>query len=325
MEVIPVGLSRPKTLERRTLGRSGLEVSVLGLGGAGLGGQHYGSVSEAQAIETVQRALESGINYIDTSPAYGESERRIGLALDGVRERVVLSSKTGTHPIHRGYDFETTHRSVENSLRQMRTDHIDLLLIHDPNSEQFGQAIGSNGALEALEQLKAQGVIRAIGLGVRDHALHLEAIKTQRFDALLTFLDYTLLNTSAREVVLPNATEGKIGVINGSALAMGLLSGNQPRSHFRETLSWAGEEWPEVALAQELWWWAQNGTHDLKTYALQFSLLEPQIHTTLVGAKTPEEIEQIVQAISAHTSSLAWQELHRIRKVYQHRQSSEAS
>ena len=325
MEVSPVDLARPKTLERRTLGRTGLEVSVLGLGGAGLGGQHYGSVSESQAIETVHRVLESGINYIDTSPAYGESELRIGLALDGVRERVVLSSKTGTHPIHRGYDFETTLRSVENSLRQLRTDHIDLLLIHDPNREQFAQAIGKNGALEALEQLKAQGVIRAIGLGVRDHALHLEAIESQRFDALLTFLDYTLLNTSALEVVLPSAHQNQIGVINGSALAMGLLSGIQPRTHFQETLSWAGKEWPEVSLAQELWWWAQNGTHDLKTYALQFSLLEPQIQTTLVGAKTPEEIEQIVQAASAQTSSLAWQELHRIRNVYQHRQTSEAS
>jgi aryl-alcohol dehydrogenase-like predicted oxidoreductase len=325
MEVNAVDLSRPKTLERRTLGRTGLEVSVLGLGGAGLGGQHYGSVSETQAIETVQRALELGINYIDTSPAYGQSEQRIGFALDGVRERVVLSSKTGTHPIHRGYDFETTQRSVENSLRQLRTDHIDLLLIHDPNAEQFGQAIGTNGALEALEQLKAQGVIRAIGLGVRDHALHLEAIETQRFDALLTFLDYTLLNTSAGKFVLPSAHEGKIGVINGSPLAMGLLSGVQPRIHFRETLAWAGKEWPEVALAQELWWWAQNGSRDLKTYALQFSLLEPQIHTTLVGAKTPEEIEQIVQAANAETSSLGWQELHRIRNVYQHRQTSEAS
>ena len=310
-------------LERRTLGRTRLEVSALGLGGAGLGGQHYGAVSEREAVETVQRALELGINLIDTSPAYGDSERRIGLALQGVRQHAVISSKTGTHPIYRGYDFETTLLSVENSLRQLQTDRIDLLLIHDPDPEQFRQAIGKHGALEALEYLKDQRVIRAIGLGVRDHALHLQAIQSQRFDALLTFLDYTLLNTSAARTILPSASEQEIGVMNGSVLAMGLLSGAHPYQHFKQTLTWAGEEWPELALAQNFWQWAQDGHHDLKAFALQFSLLEPRIQSTLVGAKTPNEIEQMTRAAHALTSSFAWSELEQIRIAHLNTQTLE--
>lgn len=302
---------------QRPLGNTGLAVSALGLGGAGLGGQHYGAISEGDAVETVQRALELGISYIDTSPAYGDSERRIGLALSGLREQVVISSKTGTHPLHRGYDAETTRRSVTQSLRRLQTDHIDLLFVHDPNPQQFQQALGEGGALEALEDFKAQGVIRAIGLGVRDHALLLEAIQSQRFGALLTFLDYTLVNNSATKTVLPSAAKYDIGVVNGSALAMGLLAGAHPRQHFKETLTWAGEEWPEVALAQELWQWAQDGHHDLKAYALQFSLLEPRVHSTLVGAKTPEEVEQIVLAASAITLKSAWHDIHCIRTAHQ--------
>jgi aryl-alcohol dehydrogenase-like predicted oxidoreductase len=90
-------------IPRRALGRSGLQVSALGLGDAGFGGFAYGAVTDEEAVQTVRAAVASGITYIDTSPLYGGSERRLGIALQGIpREQVVVSTKTGTHPRWRG-------------------------------------------------------------------------------------------------------------------------------------------------------------------------------------------------------------------------------
>src|SRR5215468_9018111 len=116
---------------RRTLGRTGLEVTAFGMGGAGVGRQ---DVSDEEAIAAVRGALERSINYLDTSPLYGESERRFGLALNGIpRDRYILSTKTGTHPERRNdYSYDATIWSVENSLRLIRCDYFDLVLLHDP-------------------------------------------------------------------------------------------------------------------------------------------------------------------------------------------------
>ena len=182
---------------KRRLGRTGLEVTQFSLGGAGIGMR---AVTDEGAIETVRQALQAGINYVDTSPLYGESERRVGLALQGVpRGDYVLSTKTGTHPERRGdYSWDGTHWSVENSLRLLKTDRIDLLLVHDPRDEADMEAIfGPRGALEALESLKAQGVIGAVGLGQRNHDWHRRAILSGRFDAILTYNDYHPIRTTA--------------------------------------------------------------------------------------------------------------------------------
>ncbi len=215
------------TLETRRLGRSNLQVTALGLGGAGFGGTSYGEVTDDEAIETVRAAISGGIRYIDTSPLYGESERRLGLALQGgLRERVVLSTKAGTHPRWRGdYSAEATYRSVENSLRVLGTDHVEVVLVHDPST--LEQALGPAGAFEALEDLKEQKVIRAIGLGVRDHGL-LRASDTFGADGRGADLSrlYIAADDSSRRCA---ATCGgaRYGCMNGSPLAMGLLSGDR--------------------------------------------------------------------------------------------------
>ena len=174
-------------LPLRRLGRTDAIVSALGLGGAGLGNVH-GDVSDEQAIATVHRAIELGITLIDTAPLYLESERRLGLALEGgLRERVFLSTKTGRYPDRAGeYSADETYWSVERSLKRLRTDRIDLLLIHDCTAAQFDRCLAPDGALAALQRLRDQGVIRFIGLGQRDHDLHLRAIHSGEFDVILT-------------------------------------------------------------------------------------------------------------------------------------------
>ena len=156
-------------LPRRRLGRTNLEVTVLGMGGAGIG---RGEVTDAEAIAAVHRAIELGINYLDTSPLYGESERRVGLALKGgKREQIYLATKTGTHPKWLGdYSAEGTRRSVENSLELLGTSYLDLCLVHDPGSME--PVIAEGAAFDELQKMRSEGLIRYIGLGVRQHEFH---------------------------------------------------------------------------------------------------------------------------------------------------------
>ena len=135
--------------------------------GARANAKFFGGVALA-----VHRAIELGINYLDTSPLYGESERRVGLALNGGwRRKVYLATKTGTHPEWRGdYSASGTRRSVENSLRLLKADYLDVCLVHDPTS--MAPIVAKGRALDELQKMREEGLIHFIGLGVRQHDFH---------------------------------------------------------------------------------------------------------------------------------------------------------
>ncbi len=293
-------------LPRRRLGRSELLVPAIGLGGVGIGGRHA-PISDQQAIETVQFALAQGINFIDTSPLYGESQRRIGLALEGVpRQALVISTKTGTHPVRSGdYSWDATLWSVDDSLRLLKTDYIDLLLVHDPDDIQ--PVFAPRGALEALEHLKHQGVIRAIGLGQRRHDFHRRAIESGRFDVILTFNDYHPLNVSAADWLLPLAAAHDIGVLNGSPLAHGLLTGKDPAEISPRRLKHALP--CEISAARRLHQWCQGRGVSMFAIAFQLCLRQPLIHCTLTGAGTRAELEQNLEAATTPLPEAIWDEL----------------
>jgi aryl-alcohol dehydrogenase-like predicted oxidoreductase len=272
----------------------------------GVGG-FYGEVSEKDAIETVQYAVAQGLIYVDTSPLYGESERRIGLALEGgLRQRVVLSSKTGTHPERRGdYSWDGTMWSVENSLRLLKTEYIDILLIHDPAAME--PVFAPRGALEALEALKEQGVIGAIGLGQRRHDFHRQAIESGRFDLILTYNDYHPLRTTAAEALLPLAAQYDIGVLNGSPLGHGLLIGEDPDRLSEGVRARAGER--DLAAARRFYRWCGEHGVPMVGIVLQFCLRQPLIHCTLSGAKTPAELEQNLRGATMALPPEIWEGL----------------
>jgi aryl-alcohol dehydrogenase-like predicted oxidoreductase len=300
---------RPHALPQRLLGRSGLRVSALGLGGAGLGGA-YGEITDDQAVEAVQAALGGGVTYIDTSPLYRESERRIGLALKGIdRARIVLSTKTGSHPSWpKDYSADATFRTVESSLRLLGTDYLDLLLVHDPPD--LTRALGPAGAVEALEALKRQGVIKAIGLGVYSDALHREAILSGRIDVVMTYLEYTLVHAAAAGTIFPLAAEHQVGIINGSPLAMGLLSGMDPDRYLREVLQWVDDlQLRDVGPARRLWLWAREHGIPLVALALQFSMRNQRVGSTIVGAKTAAEVRQDIEAATMNIPDEIWTEV----------------
>ena len=289
-------------LPLRRLGRTELEVTCLGMGGAGLG---RGDVTDDAAVEAVHRAIDLGINYLDTAPLYGESERRVGLALaDGWREKIYLATKTGTHPEWRG-DFSGpgTRRSVENSLRLLGTDYLDVCLVHDPDS--MDPVVAKGGALDELQRMREEGLIKFIGLGVRQHEFHKIAIETGVVDVILTYLDYTLLSQTANDWLLPLAAENDIGIINGSPIAMGLLSGVEPdvsieRMHLGTY---------DAEKAHRLWQWAVDNNLNLLNLAIQFCFRQPRIAMSLTGSKNATEVEQNFDAATTPVSEDVWKQL----------------
>ena len=289
-------------LPLRRLGRTELEVTCLGMGGAGLG---RGDVTDDEAVEAVHRAIDLGINYLDTAPLYGESERRVGLALaDGWREKIYLATKIGTHPEWRGdYSGAGTRQSVENSMRLLGADYLDVCLVHDPDS--MDPVVAKGGAFDELQRMREEGLIKFIGLGVRQHEFHKIAIETGVVDVILTYLDYTLLSQTANDWLLPLATENDIGIINGSPIAMGLLSGVEPdvsaeRMHLGTS---------DAEKAHRLWQWAGDNNLNLLNLAIQFCFRQPRIAMSLTGSKNATEVEQNFAAATAPVPDGVWEEL----------------
>jgi aryl-alcohol dehydrogenase-like predicted oxidoreductase len=270
------------------------------MGGAGVG---MTEIPESDGVEAVQVALQAGINYIDTSPLYSESETRFGLALRGVpRDSYILSTKTGTHKEHwKDYSGDGTRWTVENSLKTLGVEYIDLLLVHDPDD--IEPVFAKGGALDTLEQLRNEGVIRYIGLGQRNHAFHRRAIASNRFDVILTFLDYTPIRTTALTGgLLQAANDAQVGVINGSPFSFGLLAGDPaPWADFDGTR--------EGDMAAKFRKFCQEKGVPPEAVALQHSLRQPLVHCTLTGAKNAHEVRQNLEAGRAALPPGIWDEL----------------
>jgi aryl-alcohol dehydrogenase-like predicted oxidoreductase len=280
-------------LATRRLGRTDMVVTELALGGVGIGGL-AGPVSEADAAGAVHRALELGINYIDTSPFYLESEARLGRvfrAMGGKPESLYLSTKMGTHPARRGdYSAAGTRWSVENSLSVLGVDAVDCLLIHDPRSDaELEQALGPGGAVDELERMKQEGKLRWIGLGVREHHWHRRALQSGRVDVILTYADYTLVRQTAASLI-DDATRAGVGVLLGQAFISGLLAGPDPATDDRLR----GR--PDYAAARQWWQWAAEQGVSLPALAIQYCLRNRNVACVLVGAKTAREVEEDVLA-----------------------------
>jgi aryl-alcohol dehydrogenase-like predicted oxidoreductase len=300
-------MTTPHPLTKRRLGHTHMEVPVMSLGGAGLGGI-FGPVGDAEGVAAVEKAFELGIWYLDTSPKYGQAEKRMGMALKGVpRSRYFISSKVGTHPSRPlDYTADAARWTVENSLKVLGCEYLDVGLIHEPEPQHLEQALAPGGALEALVDLKRQGLIRAIGIGVQDHALHRQLADSGHLDVSLTVNDYTLFRQSVIKGVCDYVEPLGVGVINGAALAMGLLSGRDPDSV--GTPVWKPPV-NEVAAAKRVHAWCKERGVGVLDLALQFSLRQPRFACTLIGAATPAEVQGCWDAATAEIPEAVWAEL----------------
>lgn len=279
-------------LQRRRLGKTGMTPRALGLGCAFFGSAN---VSDAEAVEGIRRAIELGLDYLDTSPLYSESERRVGLALEGGwRERIYLQTKTGTHPEKR-HDFSaaTTRWSVENSLRLLKTDYLDAVLIHDPPDIEIPLAPGA--ALDELLKMKDEGLIGHLGLGVRQHQFHRRAIETGQIEIVLSYLDYTLLDQSVAATTLPLARDKGVGIILASALGMGRLAGPEPDRQAEP-------------IAHAMWVWCRQRGVDIRHLALQYVLAAPIEGIAMSGPCSRQQVEEVYQAATAEVPAEVWRE-----------------
>lgn len=310
-------MSDTQPIPHRRFGRLGYTVNSLGLGTAWIGRLPNATVEEGDdaAVAAIHRAIELGLDYLDTSPLYGESERRVGMALSQPhpeggkwRDRVRLVTKAGTHPQHRGdYGADAIRWTVENSLKLLGTDYLDAVLVHDP--PEIEPVLAPGGAIEALAKLKDEGMIGGTGIGVHGHHLLGPAILDGRFDIIQTTYDYSLLRTSALHLV-PEAQERDLAVINASPYQSGLLAaGSLARMEAVESSRGWSSRPGDLERARALHRWADGAGVDLMALALQFGLRDDRFAVTLIGPKDASEVEQNIGTAQKVIPESAWQAL----------------
>ena len=276
----------------RPLGRTGLSVSALSLGGVAFGDM-YGALGPGEADRCVRRAVDLGVNLIDTSPYYGQtrSEAVLGPILaTGLRDKVYLCSKAGRNGFA---DFDFTpaamERSVEASLKRLHTDYLDILIAHDIEFADDFEAVFADTAA-VLHTLKAAGKCRFVGMSGLPLGILRTGIERCDLDVVISYTHYTLQNQTLLTDLLPVAEKHGVGVMNASPLCMGLLSDGGPQDWHPapERVKAAGRVAAELC--------RQRGA-SLATLGMQFCLREGQIPTTISGVARAEEVEANVRAM----------------------------
>ena len=312
------GIQEPLTgrLPRRRLGRLDMELTVLGLGGASLGLMRDRDTSPEErgeiATATVRRAVELGINYIDTSPLYqdGVAERSLGIALGSLspaqRAHLHISTKVGTRPGMEGrYDRASVLASLEQSRAALGQDYLDIVFVHDPKSDAHVEAIlRPGGAADTILELKREGGVGALGLGVRTHRWHRCCIEDGRFDVVLLPYDYSLARDSARPLIELAQARG-VGVVSASPYLRGLLAGPDPAVQAR----FGAQEPQDVACAAAIHAWCGERGIDVGALAMQFSTRHRGIASTLVGSRDGAETAASYRHATASLAPGVWQEL----------------
>ena len=298
-------------LEIRRLGRTEMRPKALGLGAGYLGDPDR---PDSEAVETIHEAIERGINFVDTSPEYGVSESRVGVALTGGwREKVYLQTKVGSHPrFLRDFSKEATTWSLENSFKLLRTDYVDSVLIHGPR---YDIESPLNECLDVLVDWKARKRIGHIGIGVRQPEFHKRAIETGEMDIVLSFLDYTLLSQSLADTTIPLALEHDVGIILGSPLVASLLAGPEPKIDVEtDTLTPAAVGGPTapsaLPSAHRMWEWCNRRGLNIRDLAIQFALQAPVKGNGIVltGPSNLKEFDEVYQSATKEIPENVWED-----------------
>ena len=311
-------------MKYRPLGRTGLSVSEIGFGCWGIGGvtagaTSYGEVDDAISLRALDRALDLGVNFYDTSNLYGDghSEELLGQAFGKRRDKVIIATKAGRN----SYDIEAygpaeLRRSVEGSLRRLCTDYVDVVQVHSPSSI---DALKQSGAMDTLSRLKGEGKIRAVGVSVKAPAEGVPAIV--ELGAEVVQVNFNLVDQRASEgEVLAVAAQHGAGVIGRTPLCFGMLSGKvAPETVFdaRDHRSlWSKEQiarWIEAS-SMFVKAVAEQGGQSTAQVALRFCLSYPGLSSTIPGMMRASEVDENVAA--SELGPLADADLARIVDVY---------
>ncbi|WP_214103795.1 aldo/keto reductase [Acrocarpospora catenulata] len=269
----------------------------------------YGyAVSAERAVATMLEVLDGEINFIDTSNGYGDSERRIGEALrarGGLPAGFVLATKVDPDPVTGDFSGDRVRASVAESLDRLGLDRLQLLYFHDPERIPFEQGMAPGGAVEALVKLREEGVVEHLGVAGGPIGLLRRYLATGAFEAVITHNRYTLVDRSA-EPLLADAAERGIAVVNGAPYGGGMLvkgPDEQPKYAYRTASDQTRER---VRAMQEV---CRAHGIPLAAAALQFSLREPRIASTIVGITTPERVAQTLELASLPIPGEVWERL----------------
>ncbi len=327
-----------KSMSFRALGASGINLSLLGFGAAPIGNL-YQPLNDEQAQTAVLSAIRSGIRYFDTAPHYGFglSETRLGHALKVSGEPVVISSKVGrvlvptnsTASVRHGfadapplepvfdYTYDGVMRSFEASLKRLQVEQIDILLAHDlgplthgaDHPEKFREFM--DGGFLAMNKLKSEGLVKAIGLGANEWQICDAALKHGDFDGFLLAGRYTLLEQTACETFLPLCARRNASVILGGPFNSGILatgvkaalsgSSKAPLYYNYEPASQSIVE--QVAQLEVV---CEQFAIPLAAAALQFPAAHPQICSVLAGLANHDQVERAVQLMNSEIPAEFW-------------------
>jgi D-threo-aldose 1-dehydrogenase len=298
-------------MEEVSLGGTGLRASRLGLGTAPLASAFWGN-TEPTAVATARRAVDAGLTFLDTAPFYGlgESESRLGAALGGRRDGLVIATKVGRllepgpdGELEARFDFsyDAVRASLDASLERLGVDRVQVVHIHDPD-DHIDEAVG--GAHRALVELRDQGVIDAVSLGTNSVATAATFLERCDLDCVLVAGRYTLLDQSAAPVVRQCADRGiaylAAGVFNSGVLA-------RPAEGAWYDYAPAARPLLDRALAIERVCRRHGVT--LRSAALHYVLAQPGVTLVIVGMAAPEEVDENIATVQAAVPADLWTDL----------------
>ncbi len=299
--------------------------------GAANVGNLYRPLTDDQAQAVLETAWQTGIRYFDTAPHYGLglSELRVGHFLaTKPRDQFIVSTKVGRllrpNPeglgrldaandfavpadLKRVWDFSADgiRRSLDESLARLGLDSVDILYLHDP--EKYDLALGISAGIPALAALRDEGLVSAIGVGSMSVAALLESVRSDALDLLMVAGRFTLVEQPALAEVIPECRRKGIGVVNSSVFNSGLLASNNLSTHSRYEY---GEVPPELlARAKDIAGVCAQYDVDLPAAALQYTLRERAVRTVVVGASTPEQIQQNAERMTVTIPDDMWRTL----------------
>jgi D-threo-aldose 1-dehydrogenase len=301
-------------MDKVRLGRTDLMVTSVCFGTSGLGDMPdtYGyGVDETRARATLHAIFDGPANFIDTARNYGmgRSEERIGAAIrerGGLPQGFIISTKLDRDFETSVFDASRARRSFEQSLKTLGIERVDLLHLHDPeHATSFDEATGKDGALGELFRIKEEGLAKAVGLAAGPASMMMPLLRNWDFDALITHNRFTLANRSANAMLDLAASKG-IAVLNAAPYASGVLAKGStvyPRYAYQE----ASEEMLDPIRKIE----AICTLHGVPpgAAALQFSMRDPRIASTICGVTKPERVKQTVNWARFPIPEEAWAEL----------------
>lgn len=306
-------------MQYRTLGRTGLQVSDVGFGAMTIGGEIFGATDDQESLRALHRAVDLGMNFIDTADAYGRghSEELLAQLLKTRRKEVVLATKGGNQfTVRQGlrnFDPDYITSALEASLKRLQIDTIDLYQLHNPAPE----VMQRGEIFERLDRCKREGKIRFYGVSLEKTADGIVAIETGKPDTLQVV--YNILHQDPEEHLFPLAQRENIGILARVPLERGVLSGR-----FKITAEFAQKDWRRGAFSEEgltqahaavekLGFLVKGDVPNLAQAALRFILSNPAVSTVIPGIRTVKQVEDNT-AISGKT--LPPEDLAQLRTLY---------